>query len=54
MNYFIHLAILIGIYLILAQSFNLVFGLGRLLNLAHIAAYAIGAYVTALLATELN
>lgn len=54
MNYIIHLAILIGIYLILAQSFNLTFGLGRLFNLAHIAAYAIGAYTTALLATELE
>lgn len=52
MEYFIHLAILIGIYLILAQSFNITFGLGRLFNLAHISMYAIGAYTTALLATE--
>jgi branched-chain amino acid transport system permease protein len=54
MDYFIHLLILVGIYLILAQSFNLAFGLGRLLNLAHIASYAIGAYTTALLSTELS
>lgn len=54
MEYYIHLCILCGIYLILAQSFNLTFGLGRLLNLAHIAVYAIGAYSTALLSTELN
>ncbi len=53
-EYYIHLAILCGIYLILAQSFNLTFGLGRLLNLAHIAVYAIGAYTTALLSTELG
>lgn len=53
-EYLIHLAILVGIYLILAQSFNLTFGTGRLLNLAHIASYAIGAYTTALLSTELN
>lgn len=54
MEYIIHLVILVGIYLILAQSFNLIFGLGRLFNLAHIACYAIGAYTAALLSTELN
>ena len=52
MNYFIHLLILICIYLILAQSFNLAFGLGGLFNLAHIATYALGAYTTAILATD--
>jgi len=54
MEYYIHLAIMVGIYLILAQSFNLIFGLGRLLNLAHIAVYSIGAYTTALMSTELG
>ena len=54
MEYVIHLAILVGIYLILAQSFNVVFGLGRLLNLAQVAAFALGAYSTALLSTELE
>lgn len=54
MDYFIHLAVLCGIALILSQSFNLTFGLGRLLNLAHIASYALGAYTTALLSTELE
>ena len=52
MEYYIHLAILVGIYLILAQSLNLTFGLGQLFNLAHVASYAIGAYTTALLSTE--
>ena len=52
MDYLVHLAILVGIYLILAQSFNLIFGLGRLFNLAHIACYAIGAYTAALLSTD--
>lgn len=52
MEYYIHLCILVGIYVILAQSFNVTIGLGRLFNLAHIAAYALGAYVTALGATE--
>ncbi len=50
-DYWIHLMILVGIYLILAQSFNINFGLGRLFNLAHVASYAIGAYTTALLST---
>ena len=52
MEYLIHLAVLVGMYLILAQSFNLTFGLGRLFNLAHVSMYGIGAYVTALLATD--
>lgn len=52
MDYYIHLGILVGMYLILAQGLNLVFGLGRLFNLAHVASYAIGAYTTALLSTE--
>lgn len=51
-DYHTHLAILIGIYIILAQSLNLTFGLGRLFNLAHVASYALGAYATALLSTE--
>jgi branched-chain amino acid transport system permease protein len=51
-DYHTHLAILICIYIILAQSLNLTFGLGRLFNLAHVASYAIGAYTTALLSTE--
>jgi branched-chain amino acid transport system permease protein len=51
-EYAVHLAILIGIYLILAQSLNLTVGLGQLFNLAHIASYAIGAYTAALLSTE--
>lgn len=53
-DYLVHLFILIGIYLILAQSFNLTFGLGGLFNLAHIACYAIGAYTAALLSTNLG
>jgi branched-chain amino acid transport system permease protein len=51
-DYSIHLAIYVGIYLILSQSLNLTFGLGQLFNLAHVASYAIGAYTTALLSTE--
>jgi branched-chain amino acid transport system permease protein len=54
MEYAIYLATLVCLYCLLAQSFNLVFGLGKLLNLAHIASYAIGAYTTALLSTDLG
>ncbi len=48
--YLIHLLILIGIYLILAISLQLSVGFTGLLNLGHIAFYAIGAYISALLA----
>ena len=51
-EYLIHLLILVCIYLILAQGFNLNFGVGMLFNLAHVAAYAVGAYTTALLASD--
>jgi branched-chain amino acid transport system permease protein len=54
MDYYLHLAILLSIYLILAQGFNLQFGLGRLLNFSHVSCYAVGAYTTALLSTNLN
>jgi branched-chain amino acid transport system permease protein len=51
-EYVVHLLILIGMYLILAQGLNLTFGLGRIFNLAHVASFAIGAYATALLSVE--
>ena len=51
-EYLYHLIIFIGIYTILAQGLNLNFGLGGMFNLAHVASYAIGAYTTAILATE--
>lgn len=54
MEYLIHLAILVCIYLILAQSLNLQFGVAQLFNLAHIGSYAIGAYTSALLVTNLG
>lgn len=47
--YFIHLLILIGIYIILAISLQLTIGFTGLLNLGHIAFFAIGAYTAALL-----
>jgi len=48
--YFIHLLILVGIYLVLTLSLQLSVGFTGLLNLGHIAFYAIGAYTSALLA----
>ena len=48
-EYFVHLAILIGIYLILTLSLQLSVGFTGLLNLGHIAFFAIGAYTAALL-----
>ena len=53
-EYAIHLYIMIGMYLILCQGFNLNFGVGRLFNLAHVAVYAIGAYTTAILTVDYN
>jgi len=47
--YFIHLLILIGIYIILAISLQLAIGFTGLLNLGHIAFFGIGAYTSALL-----
>lgn len=49
-EYFINLLILIGIYLILTISLQVTVGFTGLLNLGHIAFFAIGAYVYALLA----
>jgi branched-chain amino acid transport system permease protein len=48
-GYFIHLAILIGIYIILGISLQLAVGYAGLINLGHIAFYGIGAYTSALL-----
>ncbi len=51
MEYVIHLAILIGIYAILAMTLNLVVGYAGLLSVTHAAFYGIGAYSVALLMT---
>ena len=49
-GYLLHLLILIGIYSILTTSLQLALGYTGLLNLGHIAFYAIGAYTSALFA----
>lgn len=52
MDYILHLAILICIYTILAQSLSLVAGYSGQMSLAHAGFYGIGAYTTALLSTN--
>lgn len=54
LDYIFHLAILFCIYAVSAQGLNLVFGLGSQFNLAHVAFMSVGAYLTALLSTDLN
>jgi len=53
MNYFLHILIMIGIYIILALSLNFLTGYGGLLSLAHAAFYGIGAYTYTLLIMKL-
>jgi branched-chain amino acid transport system permease protein len=48
MEYFIHLAILISIWSILAISLNLVIGYAGLLSITHAAFFGLGAYATAI------
>jgi branched-chain amino acid transport system permease protein len=53
-DYFIDVAILAGVYIILALGLNVVVGFTGLLNLGFVAFYAIGAYSYALLNTRLG
>ena len=52
MEYVYTLIILIGLYIVLSSSFNLIIGYGGLISIAHPVFYAIGAYTSALLARE--
>lgn len=54
MIYLLHILILVGIYVILSMSLNLVAGYAGILSIAHAAFYGIGAYIAALLALNLN
>lgn len=49
-SYFIHLLTLIGIYTVLSLSLQLSVGFSGMLNFGHIAFYALGAYISAILA----
>lgn len=50
MEYLLHILILIGIYVMLSVSLNLIAGYTGLLSIAHAAFYGVGAYVVALMA----
>ncbi|MDR0506856.1 MAG: branched-chain amino acid ABC transporter permease [Dysgonamonadaceae bacterium] len=52
MEYLLHLLILVGIYIMLAQSLNLSAGFGGMISLAHAGFYGVGAYTAALLAVN--
>lgn len=54
MEYLLHILILIGIYVILSVSLNLITGYSGLLSIAHAAFYGVGAYVAALLALKFH
>lgn len=52
MDYILTIVILIGLFVILASSFDLVIGHCGLISIAHPIFYAIGAYVSAMLAKQ--
>jgi len=54
MEYLLHILILIGIYVILSVSLNLIAGYTGLISIAHAAFYGVGAYVAALMALNLH
>ena len=54
MEYLFHIGILVGIYVILAVSLDLLAGHAGILSLAHAAFYGIGAYTSALVAVRLG
>ncbi len=54
MEYLLHILILICIYVVLAESLNLIVGYMGLLSIAHAALYGVGAYVAALMALKLG
>ncbi len=54
MTYLLHILILIGIYIILTVSLNLLAGFTGILSIAHAAFYGVGAYVAALMALNFH
>ena len=45
MNYLLHIAVMINVYIILSLSLNLIVGMGGMMSLCHAAFYGIGAYI---------
>jgi len=54
MDYVYSIIILIGLFVILASSFNLIIGYGGLISIAHPIFYGLGAYTSGLLARDLG
>lgn len=54
MEYLLHILIFCGIYIILAESLNLIIGFTGIPSLGHSAFYCIGAYTSTLLALNLG
>jgi len=52
MEYFYGIVIIVGLYVILATSFNLIIGYGGLISIAHPVFFALGAYTSAILARD--
>ena len=52
MEYVASLLVLIGLYVILASSFNLIIGFGGLISIAHPIFFALGAYTVGVLSTQ--
>jgi branched-chain amino acid transport system permease protein len=52
LDYVLHIGVMVGIYVILATSFNLLIGFAGLFALSHAAFYAFGAYATAILTVK--
>jgi branched-chain amino acid transport system permease protein len=54
MEYLYGIIIIVGLYVILATSFNLIIGYGGLVSIAHPVFFALGAYASALLSRDLG
>lgn len=54
MDYIYTILVLIGIWIVLSTSFNLIIGYGGLISIAHPIFFALGAYASALLSLELG
>ncbi|MDQ2137983.1 branched-chain amino acid ABC transporter permease [Alcaligenaceae bacterium B3P038] len=52
MEYVASLLVLVGLYVILASSFNLIIGFGGLITIAHPIFFALGAYTVGVLSTQ--
>jgi len=52
MEYVISLLVLIGLYVILSTSFNLIIGFGGLVSIAHPIFFALGAYTVGVLSSQ--